>query len=119
MNLTDYQRKKGNLPSQDLGSIFVFSSDRNGVGPITEHLVWETYNSGRRIEPKPEAQIMGYKIKESPYRVSIAEDERVSCSLHLFTGFGDCWSGSTFASLDKEALEEARKKEEIRISEKY
>ena len=119
INLEEYKRKKGQLPEKDYGTLFTFTSDRNGVSEITEHLIWETYKSGRRIQPKPECEIYTYKLKDGPYEVSIKEDEEVGCNVHLFSGFGDCWSGSTFGSKNRESLEEARQKEFERIKKKY
>jgi hypothetical protein len=120
MNLLDYKRKKGQLPKEDWGVIYVFQSNTEGVGEIKEHLIWDKRVHGRRIEPKPEAVIFGYDLKESPYRVQIAEDETVSQDNHLTcVVYGDPWTGATFASLDRTALEEARQKESLRIKERY
>jgi hypothetical protein len=119
MNLTDYKRKKGELPAEDLGVIYVFKSTREGVSEINEHLIWEIRKSGRRTHPKPEMDIFAYKLKESPYEVTITEGEIVSQDNHLFSGFGDCWSGSTFASTNRSELEKSREKEFIRIEKKY
>jgi len=120
MNLTDYKRKKGTLPKEDLGTLFVFTSNREGVSEITEHLIWEIRKSGRRTYPLPEMNIYEYKIEESPYLVEIAENEKVSCDKHLFSIFGgDPWSGSTFASLDIRSLESEREKERVRILKEY
>jgi hypothetical protein len=119
MNLTDYKRKKGELPAEDLGVIYVFKSNREGVSEITEHLIWEIRKCGRRIQPKPEMDIFAYKLKESPYEVTITEGEIVSQDRHLFTGIGDCWSGSTFASMNRSELEKSREKEFIRIEKEY
>ena len=119
MNILDYKRKKGELPAEDLGVIYVFKSYREGVSEISEHLVWGIRKSGRRTHPKPEMDIFAYKLKESPYEVKLTEGEIVSQDNHLFSGFGDCWSGASFASLSKPELEEARGREFERIKKEY
>jgi hypothetical protein len=119
--LEDYKRKKGILPTEDYGTIYVFSSSREGVEEIKECLVWEKTQSGTIQSPTERKGVKShrYSIKESPYSVELYEDEIVTEEMGLFSGFGDCWGGSKFASFDLKELEKRRKLEKDRVQKEY
>ena len=119
MNKIDYLRKKGLAPSEDFGTMYTFTSNRKGVSEISEHEIWDKRLGGKRISPAPIVPIYYYKLNESPWSVQIEDDKTFSEQSHLSSGFGDCWSGSTFSSMDFDVLAEERDKEELRIKEKY
>ncbi len=119
MNKTDYLRNKGLIPSEDFGTMYTFESNREGVSEINGHEIWDKRLGGERMSPTPVVPIYYYKLNESPWSVQIEDDKLFSEHSHLFSGIGDCWSGSTFASMNFEVLVEERNKEIIRIKEKY
>jgi hypothetical protein len=122
MNKEDYLRKKGRLPKEDFGSVFVFKSTPGGVGEIQEHLIWEKesrhYNviasGGRREVPYTK-----FKLKDSPFECQIDDDKTLGVESQYGSGVGDLWAYSFFCSLDKQVLENAREEEAKRIEEKY
>lgn len=123
MDKDDYLRKKGILPPINLGIIYVFSSNREGVSEIKELAIWDRQISygWRSASSKEENKIniINYKMEDAPYNISIWDDEKYGKSIGLGSGFGDLWSGSDFASLDRIVLEEVRTKESMRIRKKY
>lgn len=121
VSLEDYKRKKGLLPEEDHGTIFVFTSDREGVSEVKELLIWEKRVSGVACYPEERKGVKryGYRLKEAPYSVELYEDDVVSVSSGLASGIGDCWHGSTFASFNRGELEKRREQENERIREKY
>ena len=119
MKLTDYKRKKGQLPEKDYGKIYVFTSNRKGVTEITEHLIWEVERTGTRTHPLPVTPVYRYTIKESPHHIEMIGDEKVSSRAYFFSGIGDCWDSTVFASMDRDLLEIRREEEERRVDERY
>jgi len=122
MNKEEYLRKKGRLPKEDFGSIFVFKSTPSGVGEIHEHLIWEkkpwkysTYIDGS-CQDVPTTK---FKLKESPFDCSIDNHKVIGVESQYGSGVGDLWAYSFFCSLDRDALEKEREKESNRIKEKY
>jgi hypothetical protein len=119
MKLEEYKRKKGLLPKEYLGTIFTFKSKRDFVEVIKEHTIIEKTIGSRRIEPKPEVVGYRYRLNESPYSVEIWEDKIYSSNPGYASGWGDLWTGTQFASLDKNVLEQVREEEIKRVQEKY
>src|ERR1035437_2005065 len=108
MNKTDYLRKKGELPIEDLGVIYTFKSDRKGVSEIKESLVYEKNTSPRgRQLLNHELSVVTFKLKESPFEVNMRGNEVVSTYEGHGSGCGDLWEWTYFASLVRKALEEA------------
>lgn len=122
MNKEDYLRKKGTLPKEDYGSIFVFKSTPSGVGEIQEHLIWEkkpwhysTYIDGGYVK----VPYTKFILKDSPFECQIDDDKTLGVESQYGSGVGDLWGYSFFCSLDKQVLERAREEEAKRIQEKY
>jgi hypothetical protein len=120
VNLEDYKRKKGMLPKEDYGTIFVFKSDPDGVSEIIEHLILDVRKSARRTYPLPEVDKYEYKLKEGPYSVEMYADQEYGVEQHLCSTFGgDPWTASTWCSKNPELLEDLRTKELERIKTYY
>ncbi len=120
VNLEDYKRKKGMLPKEDYGTIFVFKSDPDGVSEITEHLIWEVYKKGTRQYTLPMVDVMAYRLQDGPFEVEMYTDQEYGVEQHLCSTFGgDPWTGSTWCSKNHELLEDLRTKELERIKTYY
>ena len=125
MTKENYLRKKGELPATDLGKMYCFKSDREGVSEIKELLIWSkttgiTYRSdGTKIGKTIPYDRFDYKFKEAPYNASILAGDSLSVDRGCGSGFGDLWSWTWFCSQDKELLEKEKEKELQRVIETY
>jgi hypothetical protein len=118
MNKKDYLRKKGRLPSQDLGTLFVFKSTPDGVGEITEHVVWDEIEGGYNSN-NGSTRYKILRLKEPPFECTLVDGQDVGEESGHGSGFGDLWSWSYFFSINKESLEAKRAQENKRVYEKY
>lgn len=115
----DYLRKKGELPPEDLGTIFFFTSTRDKVSEVEEVVVWKQWITHGWRGDNRNVEIQNYEFKEPPYRASLWTDKKFDTDHHTGSGFGDLWSSSTFVSKDKAVLDLERDKEIERIEKKY
>lgn len=127
--VADYLRKK-EIAKMNYPTIWYFDSNREGVSEIKEIRPVNVKQGGIKRSSQydkdackwidlPPVQTFKYKFDGSPYELSFDEGETCTREDYHFSGFGDLWSGTTFAAFSIEELTELRTKELKRITEKY
>jgi hypothetical protein len=105
MNKQDYLRKKGILPKQDFGKIYIVVSTREEA-TLKECDVYDISQLQKMYYSDSTRLFNNYQYMDDYLKdITILQDTKSGESHGYGTGFGDLWGWSVFGFLDRENAE--------------